>query len=96
MFVLPAKDDGNDGKPITVVYVPSHLYHMVFELFKVSVAPVLRPVLSSQIQLRSFCAPAVAERHAGHHGATRRFNGVSSHSRTGRTGKGGSDGEGEK
>ncbi|XP_051564098.1 pyruvate dehydrogenase (acetyl-transferring) kinase isozyme 1, mitochondrial-like isoform X2 [Myxocyprinus asiaticus] len=23
-------------KPITVVYVPSHLYHMVFELFKVS------------------------------------------------------------
>jgi len=21
--------------PITVVYVPSHLYHMVFELFKV-------------------------------------------------------------
>lgn len=22
-------------KPITVVYVPSHLYHMVFELFKV-------------------------------------------------------------
>ncbi|XP_028846525.1 pyruvate dehydrogenase (acetyl-transferring) kinase isozyme 1, mitochondrial [Denticeps clupeoides] len=22
------------GKPITVVYVPSHLYHMVFELFK--------------------------------------------------------------
>lgn len=23
------------GKPITVVYVPSHLYHMVFELFKV-------------------------------------------------------------
>uniref|UniRef100_A0A672JL01 Protein-serine/threonine kinase n=1 Tax=Salarias fasciatus TaxID=181472 RepID=A0A672JL01_SALFA len=23
-----------DGAPITVVYVPSHLYHMVFELFK--------------------------------------------------------------
>uniref|UniRef100_A0A8C7R2R5 Protein-serine/threonine kinase n=1 Tax=Oncorhynchus mykiss TaxID=8022 RepID=A0A8C7R2R5_ONCMY len=23
-----------DGKPVTVVYVPSHLYHMVFELFK--------------------------------------------------------------
>lgn len=23
------------SKPITVVYVPSHLYHMVFELFKV-------------------------------------------------------------
>lgn len=22
-------------KPVTVVYVPSHLYHMVFELFKV-------------------------------------------------------------
>lgn len=25
-------------KPITVVYVPSHLYHMVFELFKVGFA----------------------------------------------------------
>ncbi|CAB1328500.1 unnamed protein product [Coregonus sp. 'balchen'] len=24
----------DDGKPLTVVYVPSHLYHMVFELFK--------------------------------------------------------------
>ncbi|XP_046902906.1 pyruvate dehydrogenase (acetyl-transferring) kinase isozyme 1, mitochondrial [Hypomesus transpacificus] len=24
----------DDGKPVTVVYVPSHLYHMVFELFK--------------------------------------------------------------
>lgn len=23
------------NKPITVVYVPSHLYHMAFELFKV-------------------------------------------------------------
>uniref|UniRef100_A0AAQ5YWS6 Protein-serine/threonine kinase n=1 Tax=Amphiprion ocellaris TaxID=80972 RepID=A0AAQ5YWS6_AMPOC len=23
-----------EGKPVTVVYVPSHLYHMVFELFK--------------------------------------------------------------
>lgn len=26
------------GSPVTVVYVPSHLYHMVFELFKVRVA----------------------------------------------------------
>ncbi|XP_061649468.1 pyruvate dehydrogenase (acetyl-transferring) kinase isozyme 1, mitochondrial isoform X1 [Phyllopteryx taeniolatus] len=24
----------DEGKPITMVYVPSHLYHMVFELFK--------------------------------------------------------------
>lgn len=47
MCVLPAKDD---GKPITVVYVPSHLYHMVFELFKVSFALVLTPVLSSQFK----------------------------------------------
>lgn len=23
------------GIPVTVVYVPSHLYHMIFELFKV-------------------------------------------------------------
>lgn len=32
LFVLTVKEQ---GKPITVVYVPSHLYHMVFELFKV-------------------------------------------------------------
>lgn len=32
MFSLTVKEQ---GKPITVVYVPSHLYHMVFELFKV-------------------------------------------------------------
>lgn len=25
------------GKPIQVVYVPSHLFHMLFELFKVSI-----------------------------------------------------------
>lgn len=32
VFPLAAKEP---DKPITVVYVPSHLYHMVFELFKV-------------------------------------------------------------
>uniref|UniRef100_A0A7N6A906 Protein-serine/threonine kinase n=1 Tax=Anabas testudineus TaxID=64144 RepID=A0A7N6A906_ANATE len=31
LFVLTVKEQGN---PITVVYVPSHLYHMMFELFK--------------------------------------------------------------
>lgn len=35
LFVLTAKEQ---GKPITVVYVPSHLYHMMFELFKVRFA----------------------------------------------------------
>lgn len=35
LFILTVKDE---GKPITVVYVPSHLYHMVFELFKVCVS----------------------------------------------------------
>lgn len=33
LFFPSAKEE---GKPVTVVYVPSHLYHMVFELFKVS------------------------------------------------------------
>lgn len=28
-------------KPIQVVYVPSHLFHMLFELFKVSRAALL-------------------------------------------------------
>lgn len=32
LFVLTVKEQ---GKPISMVYVPSHLYHMVFELFKV-------------------------------------------------------------
>lgn len=32
LFVLTVKEQ---GKPINMVYVPSHLYHMVFELFKV-------------------------------------------------------------
>lgn len=32
LFVLIAKEK---GKPVTMVYVPSHLYHMVFELYKV-------------------------------------------------------------
>lgn len=35
VFPLTAKEP---DKPITVVYVPSHLYHMVFELFKVAVS----------------------------------------------------------
>jgi hypothetical protein len=26
--------EGKDGEPISIVYVPSHLYHMLFELFK--------------------------------------------------------------
>lgn len=36
LFALTVKEQGN---PITVVYVPSHLYHMVFELFKVGFFP---------------------------------------------------------
>ncbi|KAJ8255405.1 hypothetical protein GJAV_G00204520 [Gymnothorax javanicus] len=33
-LILEEFNDKDKGKPITVVYVPSHLYHMVFELFK--------------------------------------------------------------
>ncbi|XP_036401117.1 pyruvate dehydrogenase (acetyl-transferring) kinase isozyme 1, mitochondrial isoform X1 [Megalops cyprinoides] len=33
-LVLEEFNVKDKGKPITVVYVPSHLYHMVFELFK--------------------------------------------------------------
>uniref|UniRef100_A0A674D2M3 Protein-serine/threonine kinase n=1 Tax=Salmo trutta TaxID=8032 RepID=A0A674D2M3_SALTR len=33
-LVLEEFNVKDDGKPVTVVYVPSHLYHMVFELFK--------------------------------------------------------------
>lgn len=55
MSPLAAKEP---DKPITVVYVPSHLYHMVFELFKVDasfisqcfISPDLRPANSSHLQ----------------------------------------------
>uniref|UniRef100_A0A672JKV7 Protein-serine/threonine kinase n=1 Tax=Salarias fasciatus TaxID=181472 RepID=A0A672JKV7_SALFA len=33
-LILEEFNAKEDGAPITVVYVPSHLYHMVFELFK--------------------------------------------------------------
>uniref|UniRef100_A0A8C8K7V6 Protein-serine/threonine kinase n=1 Tax=Oncorhynchus tshawytscha TaxID=74940 RepID=A0A8C8K7V6_ONCTS len=33
-LVLEEFNVKDDGKPVTVGYVPSHLYHMVFELFK--------------------------------------------------------------
>ncbi|KAE8299313.1 [Pyruvate dehydrogenase (acetyl-transferring)] kinase isozyme 1, mitochondrial [Larimichthys crocea] len=33
-LVLEEFNVKEQGKPVTVVYVPSHLYHMVFELFK--------------------------------------------------------------
>ena len=29
----------NAQQPISIVYVPSHLYHMLFELFKVRLQP---------------------------------------------------------
>lgn len=35
LFVMTVKEK---EKPIMMVYVPSHLYHMVFELFKVGFA----------------------------------------------------------
>lgn len=43
LFIPSAKEE---GKPVTVVYVPSHLYHMVFELFKVSLSLLLFLFLS--------------------------------------------------
>uniref|UniRef100_A0A1A8U661 Protein-serine/threonine kinase n=1 Tax=Nothobranchius furzeri TaxID=105023 RepID=A0A1A8U661_NOTFU len=33
-LILEEFNAKEEGKPVTVVYVPSHLYHMVFELFK--------------------------------------------------------------
>lgn len=46
------------GKPIQVVYVPSHLFHMLFELFKVGRSIfgkedlILLPCLSVSLKLR--------------------------------------------
>uniref|UniRef100_A0AAX7V3P3 Protein-serine/threonine kinase n=1 Tax=Astatotilapia calliptera TaxID=8154 RepID=A0AAX7V3P3_ASTCA len=36
-LVLEEFNAKEKGKPVTMVYVPSHLYHMVFELYKVNV-----------------------------------------------------------
>jgi len=35
----------NPGQPLHIVYVPSHLYHMLFELFKVRFTTVLEKQL---------------------------------------------------
>ncbi|CAL8267894.1 unnamed protein product [Lota lota] len=50
-----------DGSPVTVVYVPSHLYHMVFELFKNAMRATMElygdstecPAIRAQIALGS-------------------------------------------
>lgn len=47
LFVLTVEEK---EKPITVVYVPSHLYHMVFELFKVGFAFQTLPNWTRQAQ----------------------------------------------
>lgn len=59
LFVATVEDQ---GKPITVVYVPSHLYHMVFELFKVGFAfrlsiPELSRPRRSPLSFRTPCEP---------------------------------------
>lgn len=59
LFVATVEDK---GKPITVVYVPSHLYHMVFELFKVGFAfrlsiPELSRPRRSPLSFRTPCEP---------------------------------------
>lgn len=34
MFIFHSIPDKEPGTPIQIVYVPSHLYHILFELFK--------------------------------------------------------------
>lgn len=34
-FETPCFPAGKKNPPVSIVYVPSHLYHMLFELFKV-------------------------------------------------------------
>lgn len=89
-----AKDE---DKPVTVVYVPSHLYHMVFELFKVSLSawtPLFELVCFFG-GLSNLSVMLVAERHAGYHGVIWRFDGVSSNSHTGCSGIRGSHCQGK-
>lgn len=56
-----------------MVYVPSHLYHMVFELFKVRLASCKShegSFHSAVLQIENFLLFfLIAERHACHHGA---------------------------
>lgn len=51
LFVLTVKEQ---GKPITVVYVPSHLYHMMFELFKVRFAGLVSTLRKFRIYSITF------------------------------------------
>ncbi|RXG59505.1 [Pyruvate dehydrogenase (acetyl-transferring)] kinase, mitochondrial [Armadillidium vulgare] len=40
-YILKSPHEKGNNSPITVVYVPSHLYHMLFELFKNSMRAVV-------------------------------------------------------
>lgn len=51
-YFVAAKDP---SKPVNIVYVPSHLYHMLFELFKVSNKPLhMWLIMSCQLLGHSF------------------------------------------
>lgn len=92
VFPLTAKEQ---DKPITVVYVPSHLYHMVFELFKVVVYFLFHNMSADPHPMITALNRHLAERHARHHGAARRRPALPPHPCAGGAGERGPDGEGE-
>lgn len=75
-------------QPIRIVYVPSHLYHMLFELFKVPPAAGGRRGGGSW-GLPSPAPPVPTERHASHRGEPREQPPPAARARHGGPGPGG-------
>lgn len=46
-IIIDSKNVDSDGGPISIVYVPSHLYHMVFELLKNAMRAVVESNMDS-------------------------------------------------